>query len=85
MTNWRANTCPKCGNADQIDVAATVWVRLTMDGSDADEPMRGDHEYDDDSEAACGNCGYEGKLSTFVEIAGKSEERTSAHDGGMAE
>lgn len=63
--NWRGNVCPKCGEADQIDVAATVWVRLTNDGSDADESMSGDHEYDDDSNAECAACGYKAKLASF--------------------
>lgn len=63
--NWRGNVCPRCGGADHIDVAATVWVRLTNDGSDADESMNGDHEYDDDSDAQCNTCGYKGKLASF--------------------
>lgn len=63
--NWRGNVCPKCGVADEIDVAATVWVRLTNDGSDADGSMSGDHEYDDDSEAGCAACGFKGKLASF--------------------
>jgi hypothetical protein len=31
MANWMNKKCPKCNDADCIDVAATVWVRLTED------------------------------------------------------
>lgn len=66
--NWRGDVCPKCGKADRIEVAATVWVRLTSDGSDADDTMNSDHEYDDDSDAVCGHCDYRGKLASFKRL-----------------
>ncbi len=53
MSNWLKRVCPKCGDGDQIDVAASVWVRLTESGSDADESQDGDHEYDDLAVAVC--------------------------------
>ena len=57
--------CPKCGDASRIDVAATVWVRLTSDGTDADESAEGSHDWDDDSRARCNACDHEGAVKEF--------------------
>src|SRR3954468_21602835 len=50
--------CPKCSGETQIDIAATVWVRLTGDGTDADEAADGGHFWDDDSRARCVGCDH---------------------------
>ena len=57
--------CPKCGSADQIDIAATVWVRLTADGTDTDEAADGGHFWDDDSRARCIACDHQGTVKEF--------------------
>ena len=57
--------CPKCGSADQIDIAATVWVRLTADGTDTDEAADGGHFWDDDSHARCVACDHQGTVKEF--------------------
>lgn len=57
--------CPKCGDSGQIDVAATVWVRLSCDGTDADAAENGDHEWGDDADAVCHSCGHSGKVRDF--------------------
>jgi hypothetical protein len=57
--------CPHCGDCNHIDIAATVWVRLTRDGTDADEAEGGDHTWSPDSEALCTACRFEGKVSDF--------------------
>jgi len=54
--------CPKCGRTDQLDIAATVWVRLTPDGTDNDAADDGDHEWDDDSVCRCAACGWAGTV-----------------------
>ena len=51
--------CPRCHQADEIDVWAMVWVRLTPVGTDADLSRVGDHEWDKRSPATCA-CGWEG-------------------------
>ena len=64
---WHECNCPKCGSQDKIDVVAQKWVRLTPDGSDADESHDGSDEYDGTSLAMCmeEGCGHSGLLSTF--------------------
>jgi hypothetical protein len=57
--------CPKCGADDRIDIAATVFVRLTSDGTDADESKIGDHEWDNDSLAVCYACGFSVTVRDF--------------------
>ncbi len=74
MANFLGNVCPKCGNPDQIDVAATVWVRLTADGSDADASGNADHEYDNTSLAQCGACDFGGTLGDFIPVVTISDE-----------
>jgi hypothetical protein len=73
-TEW-AMACPKCGSDEYIDVAAVVWVRLTEDGTDADQPDNGNHEWDDDSRCTCGKCGHNGTVRDF-------EWRTRRSRGG---
>jgi len=58
--------CPECGASDEIDVAATVWVRLCHDGTDVTAAANGDHEWDDDNGAACGTCGHLGNVAAFA-------------------
>ncbi len=65
MTNFLGYQCPACGDTDAIDVAATVRVRLTDDGSDADASANGDHGYGPGSLATCAACGHVGKLGDF--------------------
>jgi hypothetical protein len=65
MTNCFDMRCPKCGSEDQIDIAATVWVRLTRDGTDADEAAEGGRFWDDDSAARCAACDHQGTVKDF--------------------
>ena len=65
MSNFLDLRCPQCGADDRIDIAATVWLRVTCDGTDADASANGDHEYTPKSLAACAACGYSGRLSKF--------------------
>jgi hypothetical protein len=60
--------CPECEESDQLDVAATVWVRLTEDGTDADESEDGSHEWGDDSEVHCAGCGHQGTVKDFEKV-----------------
>jgi hypothetical protein len=64
-TEWEM-ACPRCGSDEHIDIAATVWVRLTEDGTDADDPADGGHEWDSDSDARCAKCGYSGTVEDFA-------------------
>lgn len=59
--------CPDCGRSDEIDVAATIWVRLCRDGTDVTEAENGDHEWTDTSAASCASCGQHGTVASFTE------------------
>ena len=61
--------CPKCKSGDGIDIAATVYVRLTKDGTGVFETQRGDHEWDDDCAAMC-VFGLTGTLAELIETEG---------------
>jgi hypothetical protein len=63
-TNWNMR-CPKCGRDDKIDIAASVWIRLVSEGTDADQSHDGSHEWDDGSAAKCAACDYADKVATF--------------------
>jgi hypothetical protein len=65
MTNCFEMKCPKCGNEDQIDIHAAMWVRLTSDGTDADTSVCGEHVWCRDSMAACRACDYNGTVKDF--------------------
>jgi hypothetical protein len=57
--------CPMCGRGDEIDIAATVWVRLCPDGTDVTAAANGDHEWCNQSSALCAACGHGGSVSDF--------------------
>ena len=61
---WRM-ACPKCRASDQIDVAATVWIRLCRDGTDVTQAANGDHEWEQGSLAVCQACGYSATVWDF--------------------
>jgi hypothetical protein len=54
---------PECKRDDALDVYATVCVRLTPDGSDADESGDGDHDWDGETGCVCRACNWSGKVS----------------------
>lgn len=57
--------CPRCGETDEINIHAKVWVRITEDGTDADLSVGTGHEWSDDSPALCSGCDYEGVVADF--------------------
>jgi hypothetical protein len=59
--------CPQCGASDQLDVTATVTVRLTADGTDEDQAYNGGtgHEWHDESPCTCHACDYDGTVAEF--------------------
>jgi hypothetical protein len=66
-------SCPVCGQEEEILVRARMWVSLRDDGTDAyadSLDMRGEVEYDDESDAACTACRFEATLAAF-EAAGR--------------
>lgn len=71
--------CPSCLQADELDVAATVIVRLTANGTDADASMTGEggHEWNETSALTCGDCGWTGtvKDSTDAHAANPLKDR----------
>lgn len=54
--------CPECGSRNHLDIAATVWVRVTDHGTVCNESHDGSHDWDDNSIARCDNCAWEGKV-----------------------
>jgi len=69
MTNFLDMRCPQCGDETKIDIAATVWVRVCRDGTDADASRDGDHTYEPGSPAHCGHCGFHGTVEKFEQPA----------------
>lgn len=66
MSNFFNLRCPQCGKEDEIDIQASVWLRLTSDGTDADASACGDHIWDNDSPAECAACSYAGPVKLFA-------------------
>jgi hypothetical protein len=60
--------CPNCGEAGRLNVSARVWVRLTPDGSNTDEPRDGSHEWDGGSPAWCEACDWRGSVAHIKDL-----------------
>ena len=74
--------CPKCGCEDEILVRAEMWVSLQDDGTDPFSDslkMLGDVAYDGDSDAACPECGHEGKLGEWERERMTPSRKTGDH------
>src|SRR5271156_6824036 len=69
MSNFLEMRCPKCSDENSLDIAATVWIRVCEDGTDADASRDGSHDYEPHSPALCGACGHCGTVRQF-ELAG---------------
>jgi hypothetical protein len=78
MTNFFDLRCPKCGGTGHIDISASIWVRVTHDGTDPDLSKDGTHEWGDDSPACCAACGHSGKLADFQQHEYMAHFRTTA-------
>ena len=74
MTNTFGYRCPDCGSTGQIDICASLWVRLTRDGTDADISADGSHTWDAGSPAVCRGCGFEGRAAAFDPQAQAAKE-----------
>lgn len=51
--------CPRCGAAGQLDIQGRVWLRMTPDGTKADQSCIAEHDWDEKSPCSCG-CGWTG-------------------------
>ncbi len=69
MTNFLDLRCPKCGDAHHIDIEARLWIRVCLDGTDADASHNGDHEYTPRSAALCSSCWHCGTVREFSPLA----------------
>jgi hypothetical protein len=63
MSNFLDLRCPHCGDANRIDIQASVWVRVTENGTDMSG--NGDHEFTPESWTVCGECGESRELRQF--------------------
>jgi hypothetical protein len=70
IENASGMKCPQCGASDQIDVAASIWVRLCRDGTDPYEARMQDHDWNQQSGACCA-CGFGGNVSDFSKAGGQ--------------
>ena len=78
MTSLIRLRCPQCGNNDNLDINANIWVRLTDDGTDPDLAASRDHEWDDASHIRCVSCGHSGTVGNFHQNEYMAYFRTTA-------
>lgn len=57
--------CPQCRKGDEIDIAATVWVRICPDGTDVTAAEDENHEWENTSTAKCCACGLCATVAAF--------------------
>ena len=78
MTNCLNLRCPVCGKSGEIDVRASIWARVTKDGTDADLSHDRTHEWGDNSPVRCANCTCSGKVTDFRRNEYMAHYRTTA-------
>lgn len=54
--------CPKCRHTDELDVTATIWVRLLHEGDAPFLAFNTDQHWGDDSACRCNHCGWIGTV-----------------------
>jgi hypothetical protein len=72
MSNFLDMRCPHCGDESHIDISASLWIRVCVDGTDADASRDGSHEYTPESTAMCCACGHWGTVRDFERAGGAS-------------
>jgi uncharacterized protein (DUF983 family) len=60
--------CPRCGQAERLDVQIVCMAELTIDGID---PI-GDHDWNDSCCCRCPACGHGGTIAAFTTPPGPS-------------
>jgi hypothetical protein len=70
MTNLFDMRFPHCGSEDHIDIAATIWVRLCANGTDADASRNGDRDYSPASSALSAACDFCSTVADFEHAGG---------------
>ena len=68
--------CPKCKMGDNLSIEIKVWATLTCDGTDVEGQ---DNEWDADNRAIC-KCGWEGKVSDFIQLPDGDDEMVECAD-----
>ena len=68
-----AMACPQCGKDDEIDVLASLYVRLTPDGTDANTSHDGEHAWSPQSATKCCACGHSGIAREFGAVEPEEE------------
>ena len=71
--------CPKCGQADELNVEITCMAHVTPDSTDP----YGDHEWGKASFCSCAQCGHTGTIENFGTthaLAQKPTSRRTQHD-----
>jgi hypothetical protein len=82
VMNKTGMRCPSCKYDNALDIQAIVWVRLTPNGTDADLPEDGSHEWDNASAARCSACGWEGTAGdTLIRKTKSSDEKGPDPEG----
>jgi hypothetical protein len=66
MSNLFDMRCPQCGSEHQIDIHASIWIRVCAEGTDADAANCVDHEFAPDSRACCNGCGHLATVAAFT-------------------
>lgn len=66
--------CPRCGNADKLEIVIVCTAELTVNGSED----FGDHEWNGDSPCQCPDCDYAATVKNF-KIAGTSQSSEVSH------
>ncbi|MBN8896672.1 MAG: hypothetical protein J0H19_00270 [Rhodospirillales bacterium] len=66
MSNLFDMRCPQCGDENQLDIHASIWIRVCTNGTDADASNCGDHEFSPDSTACCQSCGHWASVAAFT-------------------
>jgi ribosomal protein L37E len=72
MSNYFDMQCPRCGGTSQIDILAEVWLRVCVDGTDANASRCGDHHFTPESTACCG-CGHWATVADFDSAIAKAK------------
>ncbi|OMI09504.1 hypothetical protein BSN85_16385 [Bradyrhizobium brasilense] len=69
MANFLDLACPHCDATDKIEIASTLWLRVTETGTEPD--FNGCYEYTPHSSAVCTNCGHAGTVRSFEQAGDK--------------
>lgn len=68
MANQFNLACPECGSTDNVTIVTIMAIKGTLRTDGVDYDCGGDFLWEDDNDAGCDECDWEGKVKDLITL-----------------